>query len=110
MDYIPGMWMPGDTYEPCAAGSIDGTDDVPHDRGIRRAMIAADVKKCMSLAYQHNHIPPFLTTLQTSIKKTPKSKVRPARHYMLHALIWEPQRKPSRRYLEGGERSRILDL
>ena len=35
-------WMPHfvDTYDPLMAGSIDGTDTVPHDKGIYRAMQA----------------------------------------------------------------------
>jgi len=39
------MWHPGDQYEPVKAGSIDGTDDVPHDKGIRRAQKAVEQKK-----------------------------------------------------------------
>ena len=35
-------WMPlfVDSYDPLLAGSIDGTDTVPHDKGIQRAMYA----------------------------------------------------------------------
>jgi len=44
--------MPGDTYEPVKAGSIDGTDVDPHDRGIKRAMNAVEVHK-----YKHEKDP-----------------------------------------------------
>jgi hypothetical protein len=37
---IPGrndVWFPAAEYDPLMAGSIDGTDVVPHDRAIVRA-------------------------------------------------------------------------
>eukprot|EP01111_Echinosteliopsis_oligospora_P006757 TRINITY_DN2109_c0_g1_i1.p1 TRINITY_DN2109_c0_g1~~TRINITY_DN2109_c0_g1_i1.p1 ORF type:complete len:191 (-),score=40.73 TRINITY_DN2109_c0_g1_i1:54-626(-) len=37
MMFISGMQMPGEDYSPIKAGSIDGTDEHPHDRGIKRA-------------------------------------------------------------------------
>ena len=36
-------------YSPLKAGSIDGTDTVPHDRAVVRAMTAVCKLKCTSL-------------------------------------------------------------
>jgi len=41
--FIPGMQQPGEDYSPVKAGSIDGTDSVPHDRGIKRAQACVDL-------------------------------------------------------------------
>jgi len=45
MERIHGMWLQSDVYEPVKAGSIDGTDVDPHDKAIKRAMYAVDIKK-----------------------------------------------------------------
>jgi hypothetical protein len=47
MMFIPGMQQPGEDYFPIKAGSIDGTDTNPHDRGIKRADLCADLGLCM---------------------------------------------------------------
>eukprot|EP00026_Physarum_polycephalum_P017981 Phypoly_transcript_19396.p1 GENE.Phypoly_transcript_19396~~Phypoly_transcript_19396.p1 ORF type:complete len:191 (+),score=15.89 Phypoly_transcript_19396:62-634(+) len=43
MMFIPGMQQPGEDYFPIKAGSIDGTDTNPHDRGIKRADLCAEL-------------------------------------------------------------------
>ncbi len=47
MMFIPGMQQPGEEYGPVKAGSIDGTDSVPHDKGIKRAMQCVELELCM---------------------------------------------------------------
>lgn len=34
------------TYHPIQAGSIDGTDTVPHDNAVSRALVVKDLKLC----------------------------------------------------------------
>lgn len=50
MLFIPGMQQSGEEYDLVKAGSIDGTDTNPHDRGIKRAKTCADLGLCM---YSH---------------------------------------------------------
>jgi hypothetical protein len=36
--FAPGVYKPGDPYDPIEAGSIDGTDTEPHDHAVIRAL------------------------------------------------------------------------
>ena len=33
----PAVYQAGDCYDPIVAGSIDGTDEIPHDKALERA-------------------------------------------------------------------------
>lgn len=45
-----------DVYHPIQAGSIDGTDILPHDNAILRAQLCSSIGLC---SYSNLHFPPF---------------------------------------------------
>jgi len=42
-----------DSYHPIQAGSIDGTDVVPHDNAVYRAQLCSSIGLCLSFFFLH---------------------------------------------------------
>lgn len=43
-----------DTYHPIQAGSIDGTDILPHDNGVYRALLCSKAALCIDFVFPIN--------------------------------------------------------
>ena len=49
--------FPFGRYHPVIAGSIDGTDDQPHDKAVQRACDFLHMQKCESFAHEYLPLP-----------------------------------------------------
>ena len=94
-----------ESYHPIQAGSIDGTDILPHDNAIYRAHLCASAGLCISLSL---FLPPPILTIPIlpltfrSFRRWPLRRSQGHRRPLLHRLRRPPLSPHLRRHSSRG--------